>query len=63
MDFRAARSSRVCRRPKVLTLDRDDGPIKGVTREQLLAADVIVTNFHSLGTGDDPDDLLAKLAT
>lgn len=47
--------------PKVLTLDRDDGPIKGVTREQLLSADVIVTNFHSLGTSDDPDDLLAKL--
>jgi superfamily II DNA or RNA helicase/very-short-patch-repair endonuclease len=34
--------------PKVLTLD-------------LLAADVILTNFHSLGTGDDSDDLLAKL--
>ena len=28
----------------------------------MLAADVIVTNFHSLGTGEDPDDLLAKLA-
>ncbi len=48
--------------PKVLTLDREDGPIRGVTRAQLLAADVILTNFHSLGTGDDPDDLLAKLA-
>jgi len=47
--------------PKVLTLDRDDGPIKDVTREDLLGADVILTNFHSLGTGDDPDDLLAKL--
>jgi hypothetical protein len=45
----------------VLTLDRNEGPIKNVTRDQLLAADVIVTNFHSLGTGKDPDDLLAKL--
>jgi superfamily II DNA or RNA helicase len=47
--------------PKVLTLDREEGVIKNVTRDQLLAADVILTNFHSLGTGDDPDDLLAKL--
>lgn len=47
--------------PKVRTLDRDEGAIKDVTREQLLAADVILTNFHSLGTGEDPDDLLAKL--
>lgn len=47
--------------PRVLTLDRDEGPIKHVTRDQLLDADVIVTNFHSLGTGNDPDDLLAKL--
>jgi superfamily II DNA or RNA helicase len=50
-----------CRPPNVLTLDRDEGPIRGVMREDLLRADVIVTNFHSLGTGDDPDDLLAKL--
>lgn len=47
--------------PRVLTLDRDEGPIKNVTRDQLLAADVIVTNFHSLGTGKNPDDLLSKL--
>lgn len=47
--------------PRVLTLDREQGVIRGVTRDQLLAADVIVTNFHSLGTGEDPDDLLAKL--
>lgn len=47
--------------PRVLTLDRDEGAIRNVTREQLLGADVIVTNFHSLGTGDDPDDLLTKL--
>lgn len=50
-----------CRPPRVMTLDREQGPIKAVTRDQLLAADVIITNFHSLGSGDDPDDLLAKL--
>jgi superfamily II DNA or RNA helicase/very-short-patch-repair endonuclease len=49
------------RPPQVLTLDRELGTIRQVTREQLLAADVIVTNFHSLGTGEDPDDLLTKL--
>jgi superfamily II DNA or RNA helicase len=47
--------------PALRTLDRDEGPIRGVTREELRAADLIVTNFHSLGTGEDPDDLLAKL--
>jgi superfamily II DNA or RNA helicase len=47
--------------PKVLTLDREDGAIKNITRERLLGADVILTNFHSLGTGDDSDDLLTKL--
>jgi superfamily II DNA or RNA helicase len=47
--------------PRVLTLDRAEGAIKHVTREQLLSADVIITNFHSLGTGADPDDLLTKL--
>jgi superfamily II DNA or RNA helicase len=50
-----------CRPPTVLTLDRDEGAIRSVTREQLLAADVIITNFHSLGIGEDGDDLLAKL--
>lgn len=50
-----------CKPPKVLTLDRDEGAIRSVTREKLLEADVIVTNFHSLGTGEDPDDLLSKL--
>lgn len=49
------------RPPKVVTLDRDLGTIRLVTRDQLLDANVIVTNFHSLGTGEDPDDLLAKL--
>lgn len=52
--------------PKVLTLARDreeSGPrtIKEVTREDLLASDIIVTNFHALGTGKDGDDLLGKL--
>lgn len=48
--------------PEVLVLDRNDGGIRSVTRQKLLDADVIVTNFHSLGMGDDPDDLLTKLA-
>ncbi len=47
--------------PAVRTLDREQGTVRGITREQLLAADIIVTNFHSLGTGEDPDDLLTKL--
>jgi Helicase conserved C-terminal domain/Type III restriction enzyme, res subunit len=45
----------------VLTLDRDEGPIRRVSRHDLLSADIIITNFHSLGNGEDPDDLLAKL--
>lgn len=47
--------------PEVLTLDREEGAIRRITRENLLAADIIITNFHSLGTGNDPDDILAKL--
>ncbi len=47
--------------PRVLTLDRDEGPIRNVRRANLLAAEIIVTNFHSLGTGEDEDDLLSKL--
>ena len=50
-----------CRHPNVLTLDRDDGPISHVTRRDLLAADIIITNFHSLGSADDPHSLLSKL--
>lgn len=50
-----------CRPPTVRTLDRDDGSIRSVTTDELLAADIIVTNFHSLGIGTDPDDLLGKL--
>ena len=49
------------RPPNVMTLDRDEGSIRSVARDVLLAADVIITNFHSLGTGEDSDDLLAKL--
>jgi superfamily II DNA or RNA helicase len=52
--------------PKVLTLSRDREEsglraIRDVTRDDLLASDIIVTNFHSLGTGGDEDDLLRKL--
>ena len=50
-----------CPPPAVRVLDRDDGPIRDVPRDELLAADILVTNFHSLGTGEDADDLLAKL--
>jgi superfamily II DNA or RNA helicase len=51
-----------CRPPQVRTLDREEGPIRGIGRQELLTADIIVTNFHTLGTGEDEDDLLAKLA-
>lgn len=47
--------------PQVLTLDREDGAIRHIRRENLLAADIIITNFHSLGNGQDPDDILGKL--
>ncbi|MFZ3495471.1 DEAD/DEAH box helicase family protein [Streptomyces sp. 5.8] len=49
------------RPPHALVLDADDTQISQVTRERLLASDVLVTNFHALGTGDKPGDLLAKL--
>ncbi|MGA6160514.1 DEAD/DEAH box helicase family protein [Stenotrophomonas sp. NPDC087984] len=49
------------RPPATLVLDADDGQINQVSRERLLAADVLVTNFHALGTGDSDGDLLAKL--
>lgn len=49
------------RPPKVRTLDRDEGPIRDLSRDQLLANDILVTNFHSLGNGEDPDDVLSKL--
>lgn len=50
-----------CRPPRTVVLDADDGPIRAVSRDALLAAEVIVTNFHSLGTAGGEDDLLAKL--
>ncbi|MEU4110875.1 DEAD/DEAH box helicase family protein [Streptomyces sp. NPDC027717] len=49
------------RPPATLVLDAEDGQISGVSRERLLAADVLVTNFHALGSGDSDGDLLAKL--
>lgn len=51
-----------CKPPTVKTLDSELGAVSAVTRDELLAADVIVTNFHSLGTGEDPDHLLSKLS-
>ena len=48
--------------PQILMLDREEGAIRRYTRENLLAADVIITNFHSLGTGENEDDVLAKLS-
>jgi superfamily II DNA or RNA helicase len=52
-----------CKPPTVRTLDRENGKatISKLSRQDLLAADVIITNFHSLGTAEDGDDLLAKL--
>lgn len=47
--------------PRTLVLNREDGPIQSVSRDDLLSADVLVTNFHALGTGQEPGDLLAKL--
>lgn len=48
-----------CPPPNVLTIGAESGP--SVAREQLLASDIIVTNFHALGDGSDPNDLIAKL--
>ena len=50
-----------CRVPRVLVLDRRDGSISSVSRNRLLASEMIITNYHSLGEGNDPGDLLAKL--
>ncbi|MFF4576292.1 DEAD/DEAH box helicase family protein [Streptomyces sp. NPDC001410] len=47
--------------PATLVLDADDEQISRVSRQRMLAADVLVTNFHALGTGDKDGDLLAKL--
>ena len=47
------------RPPRTLVLDGSDGPLRDVPAADLNAADVVVTNFHALGTDDD--GLLAKL--
>lgn len=52
--------------PSVLTLsrEREEGELRAlrdITRDELLTKDIIVTNFHVLGTGHDPNDLLYKL--
>lgn len=47
--------------PAVLTLADDSGGSRAATRERLLAADVLITNFHVLGDGSKLGDLLAKL--
>jgi superfamily II DNA or RNA helicase/very-short-patch-repair endonuclease len=49
------------RPPATLILDADEQQISRASREQLLAADILVTNFHALGTGEEPGHLLAKL--
>lgn len=48
--------------PLVGVLDASDGAISRRDAEDLLRNDIIVTNFHSLGTGEDPADLLTKLS-
>lgn len=47
--------------PNVLVLDRDDGPIREVPTERLRMADVIITNFHSIGMPGQEGSLLSKL--
>ncbi|MEV7481972.1 DEAD/DEAH box helicase family protein [Streptomyces halstedii] len=49
------------RPPATLVLDADEGQINQVSRERLLDADILVTNFHALGSGASEGDLLAKL--
>lgn len=44
-----------------LVLDADEEQISQVSRQRLLDADIVVTNFHALGTGEKSGDLLAKL--
>ncbi|TMR39513.1 DEAD/DEAH box helicase family protein [Actinomadura geliboluensis] len=50
-----------CRPPRALVLDSSGGPIQTVQSETLLAADMIVTNYHSLIGGDQGPGLLGKL--
>ncbi len=47
------------RAPHVAVLDADSGSVRSVGRDKLLAADIIVTNFHTLGAGSD--EVLGKL--
>ncbi len=47
--------------PSTLTLDADSASVSATPVAELHAADIIVTNFHLLGSGDDPRDLLTKL--
>lgn len=49
-----------CRPPRVTVLDSDDGPIRSISRDTLLNAEIVVTNFHALGSGGE-DELLSKL--
>ena len=48
--------------PRVLTLDASERTISSIERSELLEADIIVTNFHTLGQPDDEGGLLGKLA-
>jgi hypothetical protein len=48
-----------CKPPTMRVLDSDDGPIRAIDSEELRSADIIVTNFHTLGTGG-ADDLLGN---
>ncbi len=50
-----------CQPPKTITLTSDSGPIKSVDVEALKSADIVITNYHSLGDGSEPGHLLAKL--
>jgi superfamily II DNA or RNA helicase len=50
-----------CRPPKTTVLDREDGPIRDVSRGMLLSSDIIVTNFHSLNSTRDGEGLLGAL--
>lgn len=50
--------------PHVRVLEAaDGGAIRDISRAELLAADMLVTNFHALGHSDGPSDLLAKLGS
>ena len=51
-----------CPPPEVAALDGQQGAVSELKREQLLRADIIVTNFHALGTGTSDGDLLSKLS-